>query len=420
MFYLLFLFYLGLFCWLITKIRFFKIDGLSTRNIILFFLLRISVSTIVCYFIITFSVPGDTKAFHQFGIEEYDLLFSNPMEYFTNIFTHYNVENYSRFLDISDSFWNDLRSNIIIKMLSIMDIFSGKNLYINTLFFNFMLFFGIVAIYKTFQAVYTQSKKGVIFCVFILPSALVFTSAIHRDGLVLLALSFIIYFIHFGLKEKHLSKRKIFLIVVLLLFILLLRNYVFILLVPSLVGWFLSMRWPRFTLLIFTSIFAFCVLFFFISGFISPKIDLPKYVVERQEKFVEIGDSSNSSITIRPLDQSVKSFLLLTPQAIDHSFLRPNLSDINGLYFAPFAIEILIYKALFILFIFFRKKNIRGSPIIYFCLFFGCSMMLITGYTVPIIGALIRYRSLYLIFILMPVICNIDWERIKRINLKNI
>lgn len=400
--------------------RFFKIAGLSTRLIILLFILRVVISQTVCYFVINYSLLGDTNAFHKFGIEEYELLFSNPKEYFTNIFTAYDFKSYSRFLEISDSFWNDLRSNIIIKMLSIMDIFSGKNLYINTLFFNFLVFFGLVALYKTFITVYKYSKKAVIFCVFILPSAIIFTSAVHRDGLILLALSLIIYSVHFGMKAKYFSGKKIFLISFSLLLILLLRNYVFVLLIPSLLAWILSVRKPKFTLLIFSSIYAICIFLFFISGFISPKVDLPKYVVERQEKFVELGDSSVSAINIQPLHTSLKSFLLLTPQAIDHAFLRPYLTDIKTTFFLPFAIEIFIYEVLFILFIFFRKKNIRGSPIIYFCIFFSVSMLIIMGYIVPIIGALVRYRGLYLIFLMLPIICNIDWVRIKNIRLKKI
>ena len=418
MFYLLFIFYVAVFCWLISRMRFFKIEGLSTRAIILFFLLRVIVSTTVCYFIITFSVPGDTKIFHRFGIEEYELLFSNPKEYFTNIFTHYDVENYTRFLEISDSFWNDLRSNIIIKMLSIMDIFSFKNLYINTLFFNFFLFLGIVALYKTFITVYTHSKKGVIFCLFFLPSALIFSSAIHRDGLVLLSLSIIIYLIHFGLKNNFISKKNIGLIAVLLLFILLLRNYVFVLLIPSILAWILSARNPKKTLLIFSSIFAICIFLFFISGFISPKIDLPKYVTERQHKFVEIGDSSVSTMEIRPLQTTAKSFLLLTPQAIDHSFLRPYLTDVANIYFFPFAIEIFLYECLIILYLFYRKKNLQRSPIIYFGIFLSFSMFMVIGYTVPIIGALIRYRSIYIIFLIMPLVCGLDWDKLKRIIIK--
>ncbi|MEO6818544.1 MAG: hypothetical protein ABI204_02365 [Ginsengibacter sp.] len=398
--------------------RFFKIEDLSTQLVILFFLFRTVVSTFYCYLIINHSISIDTRVFHQFGIEEYNLLFTNPKEYFTNLFTHYDSQSYSRFLDISHSFWNDLRSNIIIKMLSIMDIFSGKNLYINTLFFNFMVYFGMVALYKTFRNVYSQSKKAIIFCVFILPSALIFSSAIHRDGIILLALSIIIYSIHFGMKKMTFSKKKMLLIAVMLLLILLLRNYVFVLLVPSLCAWILAINKPKYTLLIFSLIFGVCVIFFFTSGYISPKIDLPKYVVERQEKFIEIGDSAHSSIKISLLKNSVQSFLAITPQAFDHAFLRPHLSDNSNKFYLPFAIEILFYEIVFILFLFFRKKNILGTPIIYFCIFFTSLMLIITGYTVPVIGAIIRYRSIYLIFLMLPILCGIDWEKIKTLYLK--
>jgi hypothetical protein len=220
--------------------------------------------------------------------------------------------------------------------------------------------------------------------------------------------------------EKKLSGKKIFLIAISLILILLLRNYVFVLLIPPLLGWFLSVRKPGSTLLIFTLIYAICAFFFFISGFISPKIDLPKYTVDRQEQFVELADSSHSSIEVQPLQTSLKSFLKFTPQAIDHAFLRPYLSGIATKFFLPFAIEILIYKVLFLLFIFFRKKEIRRSPIIYFCVFFSVSMLICIGFIVTNVGSLVRYRSLYLIFLMLPIICNIDWAKIKYIKFKKI
>lgn len=418
MFYLLFLFYLIGICWLITRIPFFKNTGLTRGNVTVLFLIRVVVSTLVCYSIINFSVPADTLTFQRFGIEEYHLLLSNPKEYLLNSFTQYDSNSYSRFFEVSNSFWNDLRSTIIIKMLSIMNIFSGENLYINTLFFNFIVFFGVVALYKVAKKVFTQPKWGLIFCIFILPSALIFSSNIHREGLILLSLSFIVYHMYFGLNEPHFAKKRMLYIVINLLFILLLRNFLFPILLASLASWVLAHKRPKYSLAIFSSIFAFCIFCFFLTSFISPKIDLPRYVVERQEKFIEISDSANSSVEIPQLQNSVKSFISLTPEAIGNAFTRPYLTDfINGFYI-PFSIEIFVYGLLFLLLIFFRKKNIKVPPITYFFIFLSCSILIITGYIVPIIGAIIRYRSIYLILLLLPVISYTDWEKLRTLSLK--
>jgi len=48
------------------------------------------------------------------GIDEFHLLFQNPREYLVNIFHTNSPDAYSRLLDDSHSFWNNLRTNLIL------------------------------------------------------------------------------------------------------------------------------------------------------------------------------------------------------------------------------------------------------------------------------------------------------------------
>jgi hypothetical protein len=52
--------------------------------------------------------------------------------------------------------------------------------------------------------------------------------------------------------------------------------------------------------------------------------------------------------------------------------------------------------------------------------FFSFSFLLTIGYTVNFLGAIVRYRSIVLPFLLGPVICLIDWNRISRFLFNNI
>ncbi len=128
--------------------------------------------------------------------------FTNPHEYLVNIFHSPYPHGYSRVLEDSHSFWNNFRTILIAKMLSVFDFFSFKNFWINTLFFNFLVFFGCVALYKVFINVFPKAFYQLIFCIFLLPSALFYTSMIHRDGLIFLSLSMIIYHLFF-LSSNH-------------------------------------------------------------------------------------------------------------------------------------------------------------------------------------------------------------------------
>jgi hypothetical protein len=415
LFYILFFFYLVLFCWLLTRINFFKESGLDKRILIFLFLLRVIAGLINGYINLYYYPFTDIANFQLQGIAEYHLLFHHTTEYFTNIFhSNYN-NNYSGFLSSSDSYWNDTRSNLIEKMLSVFDIFSRMNFFINSLFYNFLIFFGTVALYKVFIKIFPFNRIVLIACIFLLPSVIYFSSAIHRDGLIYLSLSMVIYHLYFMMNNRNFSWKRILIILFFLCLILLLRNFVFITLFPALIAWILAEKKPKYALSIFLGIYLFISALFFLSGSISPAFDLPAHVSSRQIAFIEIAKHGASAININPLYPNFRSFLNNLPQALNHSFMRPYLTELHTFIYIPAGLEIFFYEILFLLFIFFRKKNTKFSPLIYFSVFLCITMFLVIGYTIPIIGAISRYRSIYFPFILIPVICYTDWVKMKKI-----
>jgi hypothetical protein len=374
-------------------------------------LIRIAASLVSAYFNLYYYPFSDPLSFHIYAVEEFNLLFSDPAKYFSDFFSDTRGNHYSGFFATSDSFWNDAKSNLIIKLLSVFDIFSGKNFFINSLFYNFLVYFGVVALFKVFNKAFPGSFFPVIFCIFLLPSALFFSSMIHRDGLTLLSLSMVIYQLYFLLNDKF-SIKRILLILFFLLMILVLRNFVFITLIPALIAWIIAHHKKNFAFLSFVMVYSTLVILFFSSSSISSKIDLPNFVVERQQVFIETARQGASSITINPLKPNFFSFLKNAPQALEHALLRPHLSKITNIIYAPFVLEILLFGILFLVFIFFKKKISKVDPLSLFCIFFSVSMLFVIGYTVPIVGAIVRYRSIYFIFLMLPVLCNINWEKL--------
>ena len=401
-----------LFCGIILRLKFFTSSGLSKQILFTLFLVRILALLIGCYVNVYILPVSDSVAFHQMGIDEFNLLFQNPHEYFVNIFQIGYPQGYGRLLDDSHSFWNNLRSNLLAKMLSVFDLFSLKSFLINTLFYNFLIFFGCVALYKVFIKIFPKSFYQLVICIFLLPSALFFSAMIHRDGLILLSLSMIIYQLFFILNEQQFSWKRIWLITLFLLLIFLLRNFVFIALTPMLIAWIVANKFPKRAFISFMGVYVFTAILFFYSGFISSRTNLPQYVSSRQQSFIALSEAGSSTINISPLYPNFKSFLMNAPEALNHSLMRPYLWKTNSFQYVPFALEIFFMEILSLLFIFYRKKNLGIDPIIYGCIFFSVTMLLIIGYTVPIIGAVVRYRSIYFIFLLIPVVCYIDWKKI--------
>ena len=412
MIYLLFILYCVLFCWLIPRISFFKKSGLPSRLLLTLFVLRILVLIVSSYLNRYYFPVSDSVTLNKLGIDEYHLLFQNPYEDFVNIFQSNSPEAYSRLLDDSHSYWNNLRTNLLIKMLSIFDLLSFGDFLINTLFYNFLVFFGFIALFRVFIKISPKCYYLLIATIFIFPSAFFFTSMIQRDGLILLSLSMIIYHIFFIINDQFSLKRTA-LIVFFLLVIFLLRNFVFITLIPALTAWFIANRFPKYAFLSFLVVYSLTTVLFFSSGYISPRANLPQYVSSRQTSFIYIGKEGNSTISIKPLHPNLKSFISNAPQAFNHAVMRPYLSEATRIEYIPFALEVFIIELIFIVFLFYHQKKLLINPLIYFCVFFSVTMLFITGYTVPIIGAIVRYRSIYLLFLTLPMLCYTDWERVK-------
>ncbi len=415
MLYLLFTFYLVLFCWLITRIRFIKESKLENRILIALFLIRVFVGLVNGYISLYYYSVSDSSYFQLQGVEEYHLLLQHPLQYFTNIFHSNHNIGYGNFLESSNSYWNDTRSNLIVKLLSLFNIFSRTNFFINSLFYNFLIFFGTVALYKVFIKEFPSQRVVLCISIFLLPSVIYFSSSIHRDGLIYLCLSMVIYYLYFMMADRKYSFKNIFICLVYLALILLLRNFVFITLTPAIIAWILAEHKPKYSLAIFSGIYLFISILFFCSAYLPAAFNLPAHVSSRQLDFIEIAKGGSSAISVNPLYPNFLSFLKNIPQAINHSLMKPYLTEHNNFLYIPSGLEVLCYEILFLAFIIFRKKNKAAAPLIYFSVFFSCTMFLVIGYTIPIIGAIVRYRSIYLPLIMIPLICYTDWKRLEEI-----
>ena len=131
-------------------------------------------------------------------------------------------------------------------MVSVFNIFSRGDYYINSLFFNFIIFFGHIILYRLFIKIYPGRKWLVIAGCFLLPSTIYFSSGIHKDGLVFLMLAVLIYSVYQSIAKDKFTVKRVLLIFISLAFLFLIRSFIFLALVPALFAWLLSAKtkWP--------------------------------------------------------------------------------------------------------------------------------------------------------------------------------
>jgi hypothetical protein len=419
--YLLFTGYLILFAWLVTRVKFFTLSGLTKPQLVIFLLLKVIAGIFYGWIGVYYGGLAqmiDTWGFHANSILEYKLLFSNPGEYFTNLFHNPYGGGVEKFLSTTDSYWNDVKGNFFIKVLSVFNIFSQGHYYINVIFYSFITLFGPIAIYRVMKDVYPGKQIPVLVATFLIPSFLYWTSGLHKEGLIFMGIALIVFTIYFGLKENKISFKSVFLVILCLLILLVLRNFLFVLIIPAAGAWLLAGKFPKRSLGIFLGIYVICIVLFFTLRYISPSFDFPAAVVDRQKSFSQL--QGGSAVPIKKLESGVISFIKSTPQAINLSTIRPYPSDVKHILSLAAAVEINILLLLFVICLFIKTNVVKSRPLIYFCLFFSFSVLLSIGYTVNFLGAIVRYRSVVIPLLVIPMIASIDWERINNFLFKNI
>ena len=412
--YPLFVVYLVVFAWLITRVKFFTKTGLSRPQLIIIFLLKVMAGIFYGWIGVYYgglAQMSDTWSFHAGGIQEYHLLYNNPHEYFTNLFRDPYQDGVLKFFDSNGSYWNDLKGNVIIKLFSIFNIFSDGHYYVNVIFYSFITLFGAVAIYRVMDDVFPGRKITILLATFLVPSFLYWTSGLHKEGLIFTGISLVIYSIYFSTKEKKFNIKKILLLLIGLLLLLVLRNFILVILVPAILAWIMANRWPRYALPLFASIYILFGILFFTARYLYPPFDFPQAVVDKQQAFIQLK-GSNSSIPIRELEPNAVSFLKNTPQAINLSTIRPYPSDVKHILSLAAAIEIDALLLMFLLFLVLHKNGLRSRNLIYFCVFFSFSVLLAIGFSVNNLGAIVRYRSVIMPLLVIPMVAALDWSRL--------
>ncbi|HRO70949.1 MAG TPA: hypothetical protein PK951_11235, partial [Chitinophagaceae bacterium] len=203
--YILFAAYLVLFAWLITKSRFFIKTGLTKPQLVIIFLIKVIAGIFygwMGHFYGNFAQMMDTWSYHHGALIEYNLLLNDPSAYFNTIFDRYDEGGILHSLFGSqNSNWNDLKANVFIKFLSILDLFSFGHYYVNVILYSYISLFGPMAFYRVMADVFPVQKTGILISIFMVPSFFYWSSGLHKEGLLFIGVALVIYHIYFANKE---------------------------------------------------------------------------------------------------------------------------------------------------------------------------------------------------------------------------
>lgn len=412
--YFLFATYLVFFCWLITRIKFIQQTGLNNQWLIGLFVLKVAAGVVYGYYYSTipnFEASSDSWKFFFDAKSDTQLLYQNPVRYFASILDNPYDREYRHLFSSVNSYWNDLKHIYMVKIVSLFNVLSGSRYYVNVIFFSFVTFFGPIAFIRVMNDVFPEKKLLITCSTFLLPSFLFWSSGIHKDGIVFLLMSLLVYIMYFALKKKKLGLRSVLLIGLCLLAIFPVRNHVVLACIPGLFAWWLAEKYFKRKWIAFVLVTIIGTSAFFGAKFIHPKLDLPISIVLRNKDFSKLG--GNSFLPQRKLEPTFIGFLQNAPQALNHALVRPYVTEFLSPLYLVSALEILCIWLLVSIWFFRFTDNPYKHSVVQFLFLVSMVLLLLTGYIVPQLGAIVRYRAIFFPFILVPIIATIDWKKNK-------
>ncbi len=131
------------------------------------------------------------------------------------------------------------------------------------------------------------------------------------------------------------------------------------------------------------------------------------FTIERSEKRFDlylVQAPSNSYVEATPVAGSGLQLLKNTPSALYNTLIRPLPGDVKN----PLSNFVMIQNfgfLAFIIFVLFRRRKLddEGRYLVYFLLTSGLLMLLLIGWTTPILGAIFRYKVAAEIVILISL-----------------
>ncbi|MFT3981043.1 MAG: hypothetical protein QM687_11270 [Ferruginibacter sp.] len=407
--YIIFFILLAIACFCICRIPFIKRSGLSTRVILILFLVKVAAGLANGYITEEFGRnSSDNWALNALSFSEYHLLLADPAVFLKELFvSNYNGGGYDNMFGSFGSFWNDLENNILAKSLAPFNVISRNNYYINSIVFNFFGFFGHIALFRLFTHLYMHKRTVVLAGAFFLPTALFFNSSLSKDNVVFTFLAMFCFCLYFYTLSGFTWRRTAWL---LFFFagVLLMRNHIALLLVPPAVSFFLSFRLRVRPAVLFAGCIALLLVLLLVVPPVVPSLNPAAVISHKQQDFLALG-IANTQIPINAVEPNSISLLQNMPQAFVHGFFRPWITDIQSGFVCLQFIEIACYLLFFLLaaYYFIRSGRRNIHPFVLFCFFFVSMVYIMNGYIVPNTNTLVRYRSIYLPLIITPLLCNV-------------
>lgn len=404
-----------------------QVPGLRFRWVAAFLLLRIGAGTVL-WAIYTYVYPdratADIFKYFDDSAHMFKALPDRPVDYLRMLFgigndTPYFHERYYNDMNnwvrhFESNLYND--AHTIIRFNAFVRLFSFGEFHVHTVASAFLSLTGLLGLYRAFVRTLPGMERLLAAVVFLIPSVLLWASGVIKESLLFFGIGLLVYQLDRALNNR-IRAWDLVLIAFNVVMLFFLKFYVLLSLLPALLLLVWARKRPRpplwsKVLLLYGTLIAVGLNL----HHILPGWNILGILTMKQRDFVGLALKMNSGSFVMPelLLPEVWLFAKQAPYALSIALLGPLIHAGGGALGLLSAVE----NAAFLLFVAvcvaYRRpwhhidKTLLTAIILYVLL-----LALVIGWTTPVMGAVVRYRTPLLPFLLIAGLLILDPARLQ-------
>lgn len=391
-----------LFCsLLLEKTKLFKVNGVSVRWIQLLFLMK-CLAGLVLWWIYTYHYQyRDTSdAFRYFddSMVILDLLKSDPKMFFRFMLgIHLEDSSVQPIFDQMHGWTSSYSYGIqndnptIIRINVLIGLLSFGHYHVHTVIMSFLSTMGIVFVLKALSRWNILLSKIFLVFMFTLPNLIFWSSGLLKEAPLILAMGVLIY----GLNQLSLKKWKALIYLpIVVSFMFYLKGYVILSMMPAITFFGITL-WVKRRWQVLTIGGIGLLLVWVLANTYYPAGDYLYVLQKKLTDFYNVAEMQNAgSVVEMDAIGSLSEYFQSIPKYLAHAYARPFWSEGDGMFYTICKIEILWFVGMVLFGVFgvLRAKDVNAFRLLCFGWLVLVVLGAIIGSTVPILGAVVRYK----------------------------
>lgn len=310
--------------------------------------------------------------------------------------------------------YND--AHTIIRFNALVRLISFGEFHVHTVVAAFLSLTGLIGVFRAFVKSLPGLERALMAVVFLLPSVLFWASGVIKESLLFFGIGLLVYQVT-RITEVRLRWRDPLVVAFIVVMLFFLKFYVLLSLLPALVllTWSRASKRPA---LIWKVVAVYGV--FLLIGLnmqhIIPGFDILGVLTMKQRDFVGLAIEMRSGSFVMPpklLLPDIGLFLSQAPYAAYITLFGPIVHAGGGALGLISAVENVGIILFLILCVSFHRRWQRMDHTMLLTVFlFVLVLSLVIGWTTPVMGAIVRYRTPLLPFLMIAGLLTLDRDRL--------